>query len=311
MFPVPAQPGGTRQMRLASSHVGTGGLRCSRKVGRGLLRAGVRLLVAGVLLVATTAAGLAHTSAATTHRATTHRWIVTGWNIHLLYDRNAGLARHFFNTPKSYGTGIERTANPVIDGMAATPVLWYTSYQKFASDVQSGAITYPYKWVFYDPEGWTHTPLAERQDPGTYMRMFAQLAHAHGLKVIESPARNLGLTAGSFCPKQQGETLDSWYLRCNIAGLAAAYGDAVVIQDQANQKDLAVYQSFFNTAKQQALAANPSIPLFPVLSTNRGSPATMIAAAKSVTTTGYYVTIRHHRISEAAEFFNAMKAAKY
>jgi hypothetical protein len=306
MFPVPAQPGGTKRVGLVSSLLGARSFRRGRKDGRGLLRSCLGLLVAGVLLVATTAAGQAPTSA-----ATKHAWIVTGWNIHLLYDRNHGLARHFFNTPGSYGTGTEHTKNPVIDGMAATPVLWYTSYKKFASDLQSGAITYPYKWVFYDPEGWIHTPLAERQDPGTYMRMFAQLAHAHGLKVIESPARNLGLTTDSVCPKQQGETLNSWYLRCNIAGLAAAYGDAVIIQDQANQKQLAVYESFFNTAKQQALAANPSIPVFPVVSTNRGSPATMIAAAKSVTANGYYVTIRHHRLSEAAEFFNAMKAAKY
>ena len=35
-------------------------------------------------------------------------------------------------------------------GYATTPVLNYTSYAQFSSDIASGAIKYPYKWVMYD-----------------------------------------------------------------------------------------------------------------------------------------------------------------
>lgn len=73
-------------------------------------------------------------------------------------------------------------------------------YQQFAADVNSGAITYPYQWGYYDPGLWSPTPMTEQQDPGTYMRLLAQLAHAHGYRVIEAPARDLGETAESFCP---------------------------------------------------------------------------------------------------------------
>lgn len=282
-----------------------------------------RLLAAGALVTTVTAAGIAPASAGTastpavtavtahTSARTTHVWIVTAWNIHLLNQASPGLAQYFFDTPTSYGTGTQRTTNPVKDGFTTTPALWYTSYQRFAADVSSGAITYPYQWVYYDPEHWSPTPVAEQQDPGTYMRLFAQLAHAHGYKIIEAPARDLGEAAGSACPRQSGEDLNHWYIRCGIPGLAAAYGDMAVIQDEANMRHLRLYKHLFNQAKRQALAAHPNIPVIAVVSTNRGSPAQMIAAAKAVNANGYYVTIRSRALPHAIQFFQAMQAAGY
>jgi hypothetical protein len=264
--------------------------------------------VAGALFTAVTAAGLAPVSASA---ATTHSWIATGWNIHLLDDADPGVARHFFNTPISYGTGTDRAKSPVLGGFAATPVLWYTSYHQFAADVKSGAITYPYGWVIYDPEHWPRTPVAEQQDPQTYLRLFGQLAHAHGYHVIEAPARDLGLTTGSICPMRAGETLNDWYLRCDITGMAAPYSDAVLVQDQANMPNLREYDSLFSNARGQALAANPNVSVFVAVSTNRGTAAQMAAAAESVAADGYYVTIRSNAIQKATQFFKTMRAAGY
>jgi hypothetical protein len=36
------------------------------------------------------------------------------------------------------------------------------------------------------------TPAAEQQNPVKYLGLFASLAHQHGYKVIETPARDLG-----------------------------------------------------------------------------------------------------------------------
>jgi hypothetical protein len=283
--------------------------------------------VVAALAATVTAAGIApnssemvHTPVVTAHAPVvtahpsaraTHVWIVTGWNIHLLNHANPALAQYFFDTPSSYGTGTEHASSPVIDGFTATPVLWYTSYQQFAADVSSGTITYPYQWVYYDPEHWSPTPVAEQQDPGTYMRLFAQLAHAHGYKVIEAPARDLGDAAGSACPLQPGENLNHWYIRCGIAGLAAADGDMIVLQDEANMRHVRVYRNWFNRTRKQALAANPTIPVIAVVSTNRGSPTKMIAAAKAVNANGYYVTIRSRALPRAVQFFQAMQTAGY
>src|SRR5215467_13252340 len=250
MLPTRPQPAtGTRRCCPLLFHRLPAALAAVAARGCALLVASARVLAAGALFIAVGVAGLAPASA-----ATSHTWILTGWNIHKLYGVNPALAQYFFNTPSSYGTGPQPATDPVKDGFATTPVLWYASYQQFASDVHSGVITYPYQWVMYDPEHSSRTPLKEQQDPGTYLRLFAQLAHAHGYKVIESPARVLGLAAGAVCPLEQGETLNDWYLRCDLPGLAAAYSDIVLIQDQANMKHVSAYAPFFNSAQQEALA---------------------------------------------------------
>jgi hypothetical protein len=266
-------------------------------LGKGILVAGVALAVA--------AAGLARAS------ASTHNWIATGWNIHLLYQAQPATTSHFFNTSGAYGTGADPASSPVSDGFGTTPVLAYWSYAQFASDINHGAITSPYHWVLYDPEYWPQTPLNEQQDPRTYLRMFGQLAHAHGYQVIETPARDLGNTSGSVCPKQIPETLNQWYLRCNIAGAAGAYSDVFVLQDQVNTTSLTEYQWLFNSAKQQARAANPHVVVDAEISTNYGTANQMAAAARSVAADGFYVSMTATTISLASQFFQKMQAAGY
>ncbi len=92
-------------------------------------------------------------------------------------------------------------------------MLDYTSYAQFSSDIASGAITYPYKWVMYDPEEWSQTPASEQQDPVRYMELFGTLAHAHGLKAIEAPAMDLCSVASAGCRAR------TW-LRCRIEAAA-------------------------------------------------------------------------------------------
>jgi hypothetical protein len=263
------------------------------------------ILAAGAALTAMTLTGQAPASAAT------HNWIATGWNIHLLAQASPATAAHFFNVPSSYGVGASLTASPIPAGFAATPVLQYTSYAQFASDVQAVAITYPYRWVLYDPEDWSQTPLNEQQDPRTYLRLFAQLAHAHGYQIIEAPARNLGLVAGSACPKLSTETLDQWYVRCNVAGMAATYSDIYLLQDEANTANLNEYDWLFSQARAQALIANPLITMDSEVSTNFGTAAQMTAAAQSVNADGFYVGIPDGAINQATQFFQNMKAAGY
>jgi len=262
-----------------------------------------KAIVVLAVVLAAAAAGLTAAS------ASTHNWIATGWNIHLVNQAQPGTAAHFFNTPDSYGTGSNPTTGTVTDAFRTTPTLLYTSYAQFMSDINNGAITGPYHWVLYDPEYWSRTPLAEQQDPGTYLRLFGQLAHAHGYQVIEAPARDLGNTAGSTCPKLAPETLNQWYVRCNIAGAAAAYSDVYVLQNQVNTTNLGDYQWLFSHARQQALAANSRAVVDSEVSTNYGTADQMAAAVRSVPATGFYVSITN--ISTACQFFQKIQAAGY
>src|ERR1043165_2954985 len=113
-------------------------------------------------------------------------------------------------------------AKPGNHGLSNSATMYYSPHAQFQADPASGAITYPYKWVMYDPEGWANTPAAEQKDPVKYLGLFASLAHSRGYKVIETPARDLGNVA-TVCALNTaiGENLDQWYVRCKIAAAAA------------------------------------------------------------------------------------------
>ena len=237
-------------------------------------------------------------------------WSMTAGNVQSLSGVDASVTSYFFNTATAYGAGASLVKTPIQAHYATTPVLSYTSEAQFASDISSGAITYPYKWVMYDPENWDATPVNEQQDPVKYMTLFGQLAHANGLKVIQAPALDLATVTGSVLPRLAGESADSWFLRVNIAGKAAAAGDIFQLQDESNTTAGGQYSYMFNTAEGQAQAANANVKVFSEVSTVNGTAAQMATAAQSISPDGYYVAAAGN-IPQTDQFFQLMKAAGY
>jgi hypothetical protein len=270
-------------------------------------------VIGGALAALTAMAGVTgvvlHTSAGRADAASQLSWAMTAGNIQQMSQQDPVTTSYFFNTPNSYGTGSSLVRSPVQSGYATTPMLNETSYAQFSSDIQNG-ITYPYKWVMYDPENWAQTPLNEQQDPIKYMQLFGQLAHAHGLKVTDVPARDLSSASGSLYPRLKGETTDQWFVRVNLAGAAAAYGDTFILQDEANETNISEYDWLFNQVKAEALAANPGIRVFSEVSTSNGTPDQMAAAAQSMSPDGFYVAAPG-AIPQATQFFQEMKGAGY
>ena len=202
------------QTATAQTHTGrrhTGGHRARNRF-LGLTAAAA--VTAGALLG--TALGSGAASA-----ATTPGWLMGAGTLAGIHAADPALTAQVLNTPTTYGAGSSLSGNPIQPGLAATPVLGYTSYAQFASDIANSRITFPYKWVMYDPEEWSQTPVNEQQNPYRYMTLFGQLAHAHGLKVIMAPAMDLGYVPGAVTPRLPGETIVHWYIRANIAGAAA------------------------------------------------------------------------------------------
>ena len=138
----------------------------------------------------------------------------------------------------------------------------------------------------YDPENWSSTPVSEQQNPVKYMTLFGQLAHHHGLKVIQAPALDLATVPGSVLPRQPGESANQWFVRVNVAGTAAAAGDIFQLQDESNTTSGGQYAYMFNTAEGQAQAANPNVKVFSEVSTANGTAAQMAAAAQSISPDG-------------------------
>ena len=287
----------------ASAHAGGARQGSSRRIG---LRASL------AALASITAAGLALALAAgPAGAASKPAWSMTAGNIQSLSQADPGAAAHFFNASSSYGAGASLVRTPVQAGYATTPVLSYGSYAQFKSDLTGGKMSYPYKWVMFDPEESSGTPVSEQKNPVKYMTLFGQLAHAHGLEVIQAPALDLGSVTGSVLPRHQGEKLNQWFVRVNIAGAAAAAGDIFQLQDESNTTAAGgVYASMFNTAEGQAQAANPSVRVFSEVSTVNGTAAQMAAAAQSISPDGFYVASAGN-MAQTDQFFQLMQTAGY
>jgi hypothetical protein len=271
--------------------------RCLAAVAAAAMTAGAIL---GPVLASTTAASA----------ATQPGWLMGAGTLAGVAAQDPATASQILNTPTTYGTGASLTADPIQPGLASTPVLSYTSYAQFSSDIRNGRISFPYGWVQYDPEEWSQTPLAEQQDPIKYMTLFGQLAHANGLQVIMAPAMDLAYVPGSVIPRRTGESGPSWYVRVNIAGAAAAAGDIVNVQTESQTTNLPVFDSLFNNSEAQAQSANPGVQVFAEVSTLNGTVQQMTAAAESVSAAGYYVAAPN-ATAQADQFFQSMQAAGY
>lgn len=236
-------------------------------------------------------------------------WVANGWDIHELNLADPATTAHFYDTPASYGTSPNPAAPTVKDKFTTTAVADFDSYATFSADVTAGTISPAFGWVMYDPEDWANTPVAEQQHPGKYLKLFGQLAHAAGYKVIEAPARDLGNT-DTDCPKTTG-TLDAWYIRCGIAGEAAADSDIVLVQTQVDTTTVTEYDWLYSNAADQVTRNNPACQAYAEVSTSYGTAAQMATAAQSVPAAGYYLSVSDSTIGQADQFLQAMQAAGY
>jgi hypothetical protein len=233
-------------------------------------------------------------------------WMSDGPNVHKCFQTDPVTTRKFFDTQGSFISGGNPTVNPVQDGLAAEPLLNYTTYAQFVADVtnapftQNSIIYNPngpinktiFQWLRYDIEGggtWP-TPIEEKQDPQTYIGLFITLAHANGFNVILTPGRDLGSTDTAH-PKRSGETDDQWYIRTNIPA-ACSKAEIFEVQDQANQGNPAEFVSFFNSARAEAKAARRGVQVWCGLSTTYGDGSVMFDSWQSVQTAdGFWANI--------------------
>ena len=269
-----------------------------------LATAATAALAAGAIL------GPVLSSAAPASAASGPGWLMGAGTLAGIATQDPSTASQLLNSPNAYGTGSSLTADPIQSGFASTPVLSYSSYAQFASDIANGNISFPYQWVLYDPEEWSATPVNEQQNPIKYMTLFGQLAHANGLKVIMAPALDLAYVQGSVLPRLRGESGPAWYTRVNIAGAAAAAGDIVTVQNESQTTNLSAYDSMYNTAAGEARTANPNVQVFAEVSTLNGTPQQMTTAAESITPDGFYVAAPN-ATTQADQFLQNMQAAGY
>lgn len=237
--------------------------------------------------------------------APANHWLMVSGDLNMLMSQDPQSAKWFFNTPNAFSMGSS------VAGLSATTVKNYKSYAQFSSDITSNAIPSTTKWVMYDNESWNLTPSIESLHPLHYMQAFAQLAHQHGLKVIETPARDLMQVKGGDCTVQKGETVEAAYIRCGIAA-GAQYADIYEIQAQALQPNVTSYKSFVTAAVAQAKSKQPNITVMAGLTTDRGDSANQIYAnwqATHAQVSGYWMNTTTPTFPVAKTVFDTIRAA--
>jgi hypothetical protein len=179
-----------------------------------------------------------------------------------------------------------------LSGIAANPVITFSSSVALQRAVEGGQIPAGTYGVLYDPEAWSYTPTAEQRNPVAAAAKAAAVAHAHGLRFVVAPALNLTtvLAPGSGSRWQA-------FLQLGLIGQLAKVADVVEFQAQSLERDTATYASFVSAAASQATAAHPGVTLLAGLSTNPPGAAvttehlhSAIQATRSVVD-GYWLNV--------------------
>ena len=185
-------------------------------------------------------------------------------------------------------TGTERPATvlPVV------PTMSFKSFTDLEDTLDKRTLRPDIRAVIYDAEHWQQTPASEQRDPATFYQRAAQLAHAHGLIFIATPAMDLVNADG-------GKAADpaAAFVNRRIGAEAAQFADVVDIQAQSLERDATAYGTFVAQVSAQIRAVNPKATVLAGLSTNpHGSPITpdmlvaaMLAAAGHAT--GFWMNV--------------------
>jgi hypothetical protein len=188
---------------------------------------------------------------------------------------------------------ILRPGQRPVAGVTAQPVVTFSSVAALDDAVSRDQLPAGTRGVLYDPEAWSFTPSAEQRNPVQAAARAAVTAHAHGLRLIVSPALNLTsvLAPGGSEPRWRR------FLDLHLAAEMAKNADIVELQAQSLERETATYTAFVREATAQARSANSRVTVLAGLSTNPpGAPVSsqdlsdVIQATRSIVD-GYWLNI--------------------
>ncbi|MHB8443505.1 MAG: hypothetical protein ACYDAS_04040 [Patescibacteria group bacterium] len=199
-------------------------------------------------------------------------WMITYQNLKNLSKLNPTITNNIFNSPHTYimESPLKFQSNPY-----GTFVAVFQSYQAFKSDLLNNKINANFKgsrggWVLYDNEHWSKTPVIEQQNPVLYEKLFTNLAHQYGYKVILSPSQDLFV-------ESKNNSNGSLYLNSGIAKATYNYADIYEIQaqsfEQSRYRSNHIFTNFVNSVLKQI---NNTKPIIVGLSVNRIQNATQL-----------------------------------
>jgi hypothetical protein len=182
-----------------------------------------------------------------------------------------------------------------VDGLLprASPAMVFTSEASLAGALDAGQVPAAVTWVLLDLEHWPLTPPGEQADPLAALRAAVAVAHAHGKKVLFTPAVDLlSVVAPGTSAGARFTTFDRL-----VAGPGAAIADGFEVQSQQTEATPSA-ATFVAEAVAAARAAHPGAPVLAGLSTNpdgrrvtAGDLLTVYQAGRSAGATGFWLNI--------------------
>jgi len=138
----------------------------------------------------------------------------------------------------------------------------FASYWALKHAIAAGKVTSGMT-ILFDQEGWKWTPAREQAHPRYYIRAAAQLAHAHGVFIIETVVE----------PTTAGE------IAVEVA--AAPYADVISIQSQKTDQHPDRFTSYVTQSVAAIRAVSPTVPIMAGLATDAGGhPVTAAMMAR-------------------------------
>lgn len=175
----------------------------------------------------------------------------------------------------------------------ASPAMVFTSETSLAGALSAGQVPSVAAWILLDLEHWPLTPADEQADPIGTLRKAVAVAHAHGKKVLFTPAVDL---LSALAPGTPAAARFTTFDRL-LAGPGAAVADGFEVQSQQTEATPSA-TTFVSEAIAAARAARPGAPVLAGLSTNPNgrlvTAADLLAiyrAARSAGAGGFWLNI--------------------
>jgi len=138
----------------------------------------------------------------------------------------------------------------------------YASYWALKNAIAAGKVTAGMR-ILFDQETWKWTPAREQAHPQYYIRAAAQLAHAHGVFIIETV----------YQPTMAAE------IAVEVAG--APYADVISIQSQKTDQHPDQFTNYVTQSVAAIRAVSPTVPIMAGLATDAGGhPVTAAMMAR-------------------------------
>jgi Cellulase (glycosyl hydrolase family 5) len=220
-------------------------------------------------------------------------WIVGFSEVQRLLAQAPAVARHFFDSPRTFVVGASAPTLHRLGLGAAIPTASFSSETALARAISRHQLRSGTLAVLYAPQHARFlTPQAEQLHPADYTVRAARAAHSQGLLLVAAPYTSL---VAASAPRTKAPAFYSEFLKLRIAAGVARYADSYAIQADGLDTRRSAYLAFVQGVALQAAIAHPGVELLSGVSGSslgkKQAPKALLngALAAGIISSGYWL----------------------